>query len=130
MATTASRKTSLRVTSKKTAPVAAASSNKEAAPSLKTAVNEPNEHKVNTSAPLGNTDITALLPSRLAIYEEEVAYLRPYTMKELMRIGTVNLAQSIRPVIEAIGACTNLDISTLTRIDMWTMAYWLRLNSL
>ena len=88
-----------------------------------------NELAVDINSPMGNTDITALLPSKLVTYEETVAYLRPYTKKELFRIGTVTLAQSIRPVIEAIGACTNLPISTMARSDLWTMAYWLRLNS-
>lgn len=127
MATEGNKKAKLRVTPRGNA--ARVEQEEVAVPSLKDNPVQPNELAVDPNAPMGNTDVTELLPSRLVTYQETTAYLRPYTKRELFRIGTTTLAQSIRPVIEAIGACTNLPISTLTRSDLWTMAYWLRLNS-
>ena len=132
MATEGNKKAKLRVTPKGTAAHVAReieAVQSVATPSMKDNPVQPNELAVDPRAPIGNTDITDLLPSGLVSYQETTAYLRPYTKMELFRIGTTTLTQSIRPVIEAIGACTNLPISTLTRSDLWTMAYWLRLNS-
>lgn len=67
--------------------------------------------------------------SRCFFYVFDTVWCRPFSILELNSLNFARKSGKIRPYVDAISACTNIDAGQLTPSDFYQVAYWLRLNS-
>lgn len=69
------------------------------------------------------------LGSRNFFYPFDKVWCRPFSIMELNSLNFARKSGKIRPYVDALTACLNVDAGLLTPSDFYQVAYWLRLNS-
>lgn len=69
------------------------------------------------------------LPSNFQWYPFKQLSVRPLRIPEVKKMWTAHVTKSLRTMIEALAPCLDQDIMSLTVGDIYSVMYWLRLNS-
>lgn len=69
------------------------------------------------------------LPSKMAFYHNDKLSLRPLGLTEKFKLGAASKSSRLSYVVEAVGACLDRPVLSLTLMDFWFVCYWLRTMS-
>lgn len=86
----------------------------------------------NRERPMSEKDpayISIGLPSNFQWYPFKHLSVRPLKVPEVKKMWTAHVTKSLRTMMEALAPCLDQDIFALTVGDVYSVMYWLRLNS-
>lgn len=91
--------------------------------------NSPEEEKVLAEVDSRYFDIASELPSRMAFYPFDHLSVRPYTVSEVVKLGTARKSGKVKYVMEAVGATIDRPVGDLLMCDFMYLCHWLRVMS-